>query len=102
MCVSRGVRIELRALGKISVGEELTVSYVDFLNVSKDRQHLLKQRYYFDCKCEHCTHATKDQLMNAIKDKVCVIHHQQCKTHPHIFSLHECIMSVLLINAECI
>ncbi|XP_056600865.1 histone-lysine N-methyltransferase SMYD1a [Triplophysa dalaica] len=62
-------RIELRALEKISEGEELTVSYVDFLHVSKERQRLLKQQYHFDCKCEHCTHADKDQLMTAIKDK---------------------------------
>ncbi|KAA0716222.1 Histone-lysine N-methyltransferase [Triplophysa tibetana] len=62
-------RIELRALEKISEGEELSVSYVDFLHVSKERQRLLKQQYHFDCKCEHCTHADKDQLMTAVKDK---------------------------------
>ncbi|KAI4871676.1 hypothetical protein NFI96_031106 [Prochilodus magdalenae] len=61
--------IELRALGKIPEGEELTVSYVDFLNVSKDRQRLLKRQYYFDCKCEHCSKGIKDDLMMAVKDK---------------------------------
>ncbi|XP_043093237.1 histone-lysine N-methyltransferase SMYD1a [Puntigrus tetrazona] len=61
-------RIELRALEKISEGEELTISYVDFLNVSKERQQLLKKRYYFDCKCEHCSSATEDQLMTAVRD----------------------------------
>ncbi|XP_051981133.1 histone-lysine N-methyltransferase SMYD1a [Xyrauchen texanus] len=61
-------RIELRALGKIAEGEELTISYVDFLNVSKDRQRLLKQQYYFDCKCEHCTNSFKDDLMTAVKE----------------------------------
>ncbi|XP_062854340.1 histone-lysine N-methyltransferase SMYD1b isoform X1 [Trichomycterus rosablanca] len=55
-------RIELRALGKINEGEELTVSYVDYLNVSEDRKHILKQQYYFDCTCEHCTNKTKDDL----------------------------------------
>uniref|UniRef100_A0A8C2HVN3 [histone H3]-lysine(4) N-trimethyltransferase n=1 Tax=Cyprinus carpio TaxID=7962 RepID=A0A8C2HVN3_CYPCA len=61
-------RIELRALGKISEGEELTISYVDFLNVSKDRQQLLKKQYYFDCKCEHCSSGIKDELMTAVRD----------------------------------
>ncbi|XP_072549300.1 histone-lysine N-methyltransferase SMYD1a [Salminus brasiliensis] len=61
-------RIELRALGKIAEGEELTVSYVDFLNVSKDRQQLLKQQYFFDCKCEHCKGGIKDDLMTAVKE----------------------------------
>lgn len=78
-------RIELRALEKISEGEELTVSYVDFLHVSNERQRLLKQQYHFDCKCEHCTHADKDQLMTAIKDKVCVIHFNSSMFILHIF-----------------
>lgn len=58
-------RIELRALGKISPGEEVTVSYVDYLNLSEDRRRLLKQQYFFDCTCEHCTNRTKDDLKMA-------------------------------------
>ncbi|XP_053195995.1 histone-lysine N-methyltransferase SMYD1a [Scomber japonicus] len=58
-------RIELRALGKIPEGEELTVSYVDFLNLSADRQKKLKERFYFDCTCEHCSQHIKDDLMMA-------------------------------------
>ena len=37
-------RIELRALGKISEGEELTVSYIDFLNISEERKKQLKRQ----------------------------------------------------------
>ncbi|XP_071394616.1 histone-lysine N-methyltransferase SMYD1b [Centroberyx affinis] len=55
-------RIELRSLGKIEEGEELTVSYVDFLNLSEDRQRLLKTQYFFDCTCEHCKDRIKDDL----------------------------------------
>ncbi|XP_065104157.1 histone-lysine N-methyltransferase SMYD1b isoform X2 [Paramisgurnus dabryanus] len=58
-------KIELRALGKISPGEEVTVSYVDYLNLSEDRRRLLKQQYFFDCTCEHCTNKTKDDLKMA-------------------------------------
>ncbi|XP_064164045.1 histone-lysine N-methyltransferase SMYD1a isoform X2 [Anguilla rostrata] len=61
-------RIELRALEKIPEGQELTVGYVDFLNVSTDRQKLLKHQYFFDCACDHCTHRTKDDLMTAAKE----------------------------------
>ncbi|XP_077417901.1 histone-lysine N-methyltransferase SMYD1b isoform X1 [Vanacampus margaritifer] len=55
-------RIELRSLGKIAEGEELTVSYVDFLNVSEERQRLLKTQYFFDCTCHHCKERIKDDL----------------------------------------
>ncbi|XP_018589847.1 histone-lysine N-methyltransferase SMYD1a isoform X1 [Scleropages formosus] len=61
-------RIELRAQERISQGEELTVSYVDLLNVSTDRQQLLKQQYFFDCTCECCSQHLKDDLMMAIKE----------------------------------
>ncbi|XP_054847460.1 histone-lysine N-methyltransferase SMYD1 isoform X2 [Eublepharis macularius] len=61
-------KIELRALGKISAGQELTVSYIDFLNVSEDRQQQLKKQYYFDCTCQHCQQRIKDDLMLAVKE----------------------------------
>lgn len=55
-------RIELRSLSKISEGEELTVTYVDFLNLTEERQRLLKTQYFFDCTCEHCKNHVKDDL----------------------------------------
>lgn len=61
-------RIELRALGKISEGEELTVSYIDFLNVSEERRKQLKKQYYFVCTCEHCQKGLKDDLFLGVKD----------------------------------
>lgn len=61
-------RIELRALGKIPEGEELTVSYVDFLNLSADRKNTLKERFHFECTCEHCSHHIKDDLMMAVTE----------------------------------
>lgn len=70
------LRIELRSLGKIPEGEELTVSYVDFLNLSEERQRLLKAQYFFDCTCEHCKGHIKDDLKLGGREvdgvKVCV------------------------------
>lgn len=72
------LRIELRSLGKISEGEELTVAYVDFLNLSEERQRLLKTQYFFDCTCEHCQGHIKDDLkmagreVDGVKVGVCV------------------------------
>jgi len=61
-------RIELRALDRIPEGEELTVSYVDFLNVSADRQKKLREHFHFDCSCQHCSQHIKDDLMMAAAD----------------------------------
>ncbi|XP_063141845.1 histone-lysine N-methyltransferase SMYD1 isoform X3 [Rattus norvegicus] len=61
-------KIELRALGKISEGEELTVSYIDFLHLSEERRQQLKKQYYFDCSCEHCQKGLKDDLFLAVKE----------------------------------
>lgn len=67
-------------LEKIAEGEELTVSYVDFLNLSADRKKKLKERFHFECTCEHCSHQIKDDLMMAIAEsKVRWMHIQkQC------------------------
>ncbi|KAM9329856.1 histone-lysine N-methyltransferase SMYD1 isoform 2-T2 [Gastrophryne carolinensis] len=61
-------KIEIRSLGKINKGEELSVSYVDFLSLSEDRKLQLKKQYYFDCTCEHCTSKLKDDMMLAAKE----------------------------------
>ncbi|KAG7240901.1 hypothetical protein INR49_023475, partial [Caranx melampygus] len=61
-------RIELRALEKIPEGAELTVSYVDFLNLSADRQKKLKEHFHFECTCNHCSQHIKDDLMMAAAD----------------------------------
>ncbi|XP_072228348.1 histone-lysine N-methyltransferase SMYD1-like [Leuresthes tenuis] len=61
-------RIELRALEKIADGEELTVSYVDFLNLSADRQKQLREQFHFECTCKHCSERISDDLMTAVAD----------------------------------
>ncbi|KAM9793597.1 histone-lysine N-methyltransferase Smyd1-like isoform X2 [Syngnathus typhle] len=58
-------RVEFRALGKIPEGQELTVSYIDFLNLSGDRKKKLMERYHFECMCQHCSQQLKDDLMMA-------------------------------------
>ncbi|KAK5900368.1 hypothetical protein CgunFtcFv8_025330 [Champsocephalus gunnari] len=62
-------RVELRAVGKISEGEELTVSYVDFLNLSADRQKHLRESFHFECTCQHCSEKISDDLMTATAEK---------------------------------
>uniref|UniRef100_A0A8C3F4S9 [histone H3]-lysine(4) N-trimethyltransferase n=1 Tax=Chrysemys picta bellii TaxID=8478 RepID=A0A8C3F4S9_CHRPI len=97
-------KIELRALGKISPGEELTVSYVDFLNVSEERRKQLQKQYYFDCTCEHCQKGIKDDLMLAVKEgenkvvKLC----REClkKQEPVLGDTNIYLLKILSIASE--
>ncbi len=66
--VLNSMRIELRAAEKILEGQELTISYVDFLNLSADRKRKLKEHFYFECTCDHCSQHIKDDLMMAAAD----------------------------------
>ncbi|KAH8114078.1 SET domain-containing protein [Phellopilus nigrolimitatus] len=47
--------VELRATRDISVGEEITITYVPELGSRADRQKELQSKYYFTCTCERCT-----------------------------------------------
>ena len=38
------------------------MSYVDFLNLTEDRQRQLKNQYFFDCTCQSCKDHYKDDL----------------------------------------
>lgn len=61
-------RVELRALRKVCEGEELSVSYVDSLDMSAERRRKLKERFCFDCTCHHCQQHINDHLMTATAD----------------------------------
>ncbi|KAL4231552.1 hypothetical protein ACF0H5_009133 [Mactra antiquata] len=43
------------------------ISYIDQLATYKERQTLLKQQYYFDCKCDRCTDNDYNTLMRSFK-----------------------------------
>lgn len=46
--------ISVHALQDIGKDEEITISYVDTTFPSEKRQQELKQRYFFDCRCDLC------------------------------------------------
>jgi hypothetical protein len=47
--------MRIECVRPVRAGEELTISYISGLNMSrKNRQSLLKMDYFFDCKCEKC------------------------------------------------
>lgn len=63
--VFEGKHLLLRAAKEIQAGEELTISYVDLMMPSKERQSELKRQYSFECRCHNCQTQAADELMVA-------------------------------------
>ncbi|KAJ8508559.1 hypothetical protein ONZ45_g9166 [Pleurotus djamor] len=54
--------IQVYALRSISLGEEITISYVDLSLPTADRQSFLRTRYNFACTCQGCENNDDDLL----------------------------------------
>ncbi|XP_059355133.1 N-lysine methyltransferase SMYD2-B [Carassius carassius] len=61
----RGINAEVRAVQKISQGQEIYTSYIDLLYPTEDRIEKLRDIYYFSCDCKECT--TKSMDMEKMK-----------------------------------
>uniref|UniRef100_A0A671MG31 [histone H3]-lysine(4) N-trimethyltransferase n=1 Tax=Sinocyclocheilus anshuiensis TaxID=1608454 RepID=A0A671MG31_9TELE len=61
----RGINAEVRAVQKISPGQEIYTSYIDLLYPTEDRIERLRDIYYFSCDCKECT--TKSMDMEKMK-----------------------------------
>ena len=55
MIVCDGPSVYLRSLKPIKKGDELLISYFPTDNPYWRRQQLLKEKYFFDCRCTKCT-----------------------------------------------
>ncbi|KAK7913349.1 hypothetical protein WMY93_013560 [Mugilogobius chulae] len=60
--VFEGTKLQLRAVKEIKLGDELTVSYIDSLELTEDRQKQLEEQYHFTCTCQRCNSRDKDVL----------------------------------------
>ncbi|KAM9410589.1 histone-lysine N-methyltransferase SMYD3 [Pholidichthys leucotaenia] len=58
-----GTKMQLRAVQNINPGEELTISYIETLSLTEDRQRQLEDQYHFTCGCQRCDSKDKDGLM---------------------------------------
>ncbi|XP_020504458.2 histone-lysine N-methyltransferase SMYD3 [Labrus bergylta] len=61
--VFEGTRLQLRAVQDINAEEELTISYIETLSLSEDRQKQLEEQYHFTCHCQRCDSQDKDELL---------------------------------------
>lgn len=64
-----GLKVQLRALKHIPVGEEITVNYIDLEKQRSVRRRQLKDRFYFDCNCSRCSFEGEEiHLWNQMKE----------------------------------
>ncbi|XP_072236440.1 histone-lysine N-methyltransferase SMYD3 [Leuresthes tenuis] len=61
--VFEGAKLKLRAVRDINPEEELTISYIETLNLTEDRQRQLEEQYHFTCRCQRCDSQEGDGLM---------------------------------------
>ena len=55
---------QLRPSRDLEKEEEITISYVDPLNSSADRQKLLQAKYNFTCQCKVCSLESQELAAN--------------------------------------
>ncbi|XP_042363613.1 histone-lysine N-methyltransferase SMYD3 [Plectropomus leopardus] len=58
-----GTKLQLRAVRDINAEEELTISYIETLSITEDRQRQLEDQYLFTCHCQYCDSQNMDGLM---------------------------------------
>ncbi|XP_069030213.1 histone-lysine N-methyltransferase SMYD3 [Embiotoca jacksoni] len=61
--VFEGTKLQLRAVQDINTEDELTISYIETLSLTEDRQKQLEDQYHFTCHCQRCDCRDKDALM---------------------------------------
>lgn len=69
--VFEGTKLHLRAVKDIEVGEELSISYIDSLALTDERQKQLKEQYHFTCHCQRCDSRDKDEMMASGEATTC-------------------------------
>ncbi|XP_074024279.1 histone-lysine N-methyltransferase SMYD3 isoform X2 [Numenius arquata] len=58
--VFEGYQLLLRSVREIQIGEELTISYIESLVPTSERQKQLMRQYCFECDCPLCQDQEKD------------------------------------------
>ncbi|KAF9906906.1 SET and MYND domain-containing protein 3 [Linnemannia zychae] len=64
----KGSRVECRVIRDIQPGEELTISYIDQIGTTQERQKQLKEQYYFTCVCPLCQYFPTNPLIQSNKE----------------------------------
>lgn len=71
--VFEGIKLRLRAVRDINPEEELTISYIETLSLTEDRQRQLEDQYHFTCHCQRCDSQDTDRLMLSGEEATCLL-----------------------------
>ncbi|KAG0329159.1 SET and MYND domain-containing protein 3 [Dissophora globulifera] len=66
--IFKGSRVECRVIRDIQPGEEMTISYIDQIGMTKERQRQLKSQYHFTCDCPLCRYFPANPLTQPEED----------------------------------
>ncbi|KAF8947793.1 SET and MYND domain-containing protein 3 [Haplosporangium gracile] len=69
----KGSRVECRVIRDIQPGEELTISYIDQIGTTQERQKQLKEQYHFTCMCPMCQYFPANPLIQPNQDALLAI-----------------------------
>ncbi|KAG0342313.1 SET and MYND domain-containing protein 3 [Podila horticola] len=61
--IFKGPKVECRVIRDIQPGEEMTISYIDQIGITKERQRQLKEQYRFVCECPLCHYLPANPLI---------------------------------------
>ncbi|XP_077480049.1 histone-lysine N-methyltransferase SMYD3 [Stigmatopora argus] len=67
--VFEGTKLHLRAVRDIKPAEELTISYIETLSMTEERQKQLEEQYSFTCRCHKCDSRDTDKFMLSGEEK---------------------------------
>ncbi|XP_055336225.1 histone-lysine N-methyltransferase set-18-like [Paramacrobiotus metropolitanus] len=67
ICTTNGCEIVIRALEDIASIEDVRICYCNCMDMTRQRQTLLQEHYYFLCQCEYCLDEHRDNMMRSVR-----------------------------------
>uniref|UniRef100_A0A672HZB1 [histone H3]-lysine(4) N-trimethyltransferase n=1 Tax=Salarias fasciatus TaxID=181472 RepID=A0A672HZB1_SALFA len=64
-----GTSAEVRAVQDMKPGDEVLISYIDLLYPTDDRNHRLRESYFFTCNCQECKSKSKDKAKLKVRKR---------------------------------
>lgn len=64
---TNGCEIVITALENIPTIEDVRICYCNSMDMTPQRQAIIREHYYFDCRCEFCSDEHRDNMMRSLQ-----------------------------------